>query len=152
MAAVLGLAACANDATETASDKMLPQSGAMILSVPQGAVAGCLSVEVTDELAERIETAQAATRSGGGAMTRSGVADMDLVLERIGAERFARVFPYEARFEQRHREFGLHRWYTVSPCCYSAIGPAGAGRWRASPHASQDGQPRQESSVPGVPT
>ena len=93
MAAVLGLAACANDATETASDKTHPQSGAKILSVPQGAIAGCLSVEVTDELAERIETAQAATRSGGGAMTRSGVADMDLVLERIGAERFARVFP-----------------------------------------------------------
>lgn len=113
IAAVLGLAACANDATETASDKTLPQSGTKILSVPQGAVAGCLSVEVTDELAERIETAQAATRSGGGATTRSGVADMDLVLERIGAERFARVFPYEARYEQRHREFGLHRWYTV---------------------------------------
>ncbi len=113
MAALLGLAACANDATETASDKTLPQSGAKILSVPQGAIAGCLSVKVTDELAERIETAQAATRSGGGAMTRSGVADMDLVLERIGAERFARVFPYEARYEQRHREFGLHRWYTV---------------------------------------
>ena len=65
MAAVLGLAACANDATETASDKMLPQSGAMILSVPQGAVAGCLSVEVTDELAERIETAQAPTAAAG---------------------------------------------------------------------------------------
>ena len=48
IAALLGLAACANDATETASDKMLPQSGAKILSVPQGAVAGCLSVEGTD--------------------------------------------------------------------------------------------------------
>lgn len=111
MAALLGMAACANDATETLSD-MTPQFGAAILSTPQGAIAGRLSVEVTDALAERIEAAQALTRSGG-VQTRSGVADMDMVLERIGAERFARIFPYEERFEQRHRAFGLHRWYEL---------------------------------------
>ncbi|MDE6508042.1 MAG: S8 family serine peptidase [Alistipes sp.] len=113
LAVLLGAAACAEDSTQQQPENTAPQEAAAIVSTPQGALAGRLSVKVTDELAERIEEAQQAVTRSGGVPTRSGVADMDLVLESIGTERFVRIFPYEARFEQRHREFGLHRWYTI---------------------------------------
>lgn len=114
LAALLGVAACAENPTENQPENTERQDAAVIVSTPQGAIAGRLSVEVTDELAERIEAAQQAVTRSGGVPTRSGVADMDHVLECIGAGKFARIFPYEARFEQRHRAFGLHRWYTIN--------------------------------------
>ena len=45
--------------------------------------------------------------------TRSGIDEVDLVFDKIGVERFERIFPYEERYEERHREAGLHCWYTV---------------------------------------
>jgi len=110
---LVAAAACSEDMTETAPESDGAAESAAIVSKPEGAIAGRLSIEVTEELAARIEAATAAVTRSGGAPTRSGVADMDRALERIGTERFARMFPYEARFEERHRAFGLHRWYTI---------------------------------------
>lgn len=112
-AALFGLVACAKDSAEPVSESVAPQQAAVIVSSPQGAVAGRLSIEVSDEIADRIENASGAVTRAGGVLTRSGVVDLDFVFEQIGVERFERVFPYEERFEQRHRDFGLHRWYSI---------------------------------------
>ncbi len=112
-AVLLALAACTKDPTEMSPESSAAETGSAIVGSPEGAVAGRLSLRVTEELAARIEAATAAVTRSGGVPTRSGVSAMDGVLDRLGTERFVRMFPYEARFEERHRAFGLHRWYTV---------------------------------------
>lgn len=112
-AALLVLASCTQEPAEMLSESSVAESGAAIAGSPEGALAGRLSIRVTEELAERIEAATAAATRSGGVVTRSGVSGMDRVLDRLGAEKFVRMFPYEARFEARHRAFGLHRWYTI---------------------------------------
>lgn len=102
------LAACAEDMIDR---ERVAESEATVAAPPRGAIRGRLAIRVSEELAGRIE-ASAATRSDG-APTRSGVAAVDEVFDRIGVERFERMFPYEERYEERHRAFGLHRWYTV---------------------------------------
>lgn len=78
------------------------------IAVPADALSGSLAVKVSPEAADRIEAA--ATRSG---FTRSGEASVDRLLEEIGVRSFYRVFPYDERFEERHRAAGLHLWYGV---------------------------------------
>ncbi len=109
-AAFLALTACTEDRIDREGD--VAQDFTTAAAPPRGAVAGRLAIRVSDELAGRIEAAAAATRSGDG-LTRSGVSAMDAVLCEIGAERFERIFPYEERFEERHRAFGLHLWYAI---------------------------------------
>lgn len=101
--------ACTKDADEQAV--LTPEQEIAyekIISTPDGAVAGALMVEVSPEVADRIEAG--VTRSGG---TRSGIESMDDCLERIGVERFHRIFPADPEFNDREREFGLHLWYYV---------------------------------------
>ena len=97
-------AACTKDLTETGAAPE-NQDGAIIVSTPDGAIAGRLAVRVSQEAADRIESA--VTRSGG---TRSGIDNIDAIFDQIGAESFTRIFPYEERFEARHRANGLHLW------------------------------------------
>ncbi len=101
--------ACTKDVDEQPS--LTPEQEAAyakIVATPDGAAAGVLMVEVTPEVADRIE--EGVTRSGG---TRSGIESMDECLDRIGTERFHRVFPADPEFDRREREFGLHLWYYV---------------------------------------
>ena len=111
----LALLASASCVREPADDA--PAAGgeevSNVIGVREGALAGVLSVCVSPELADRIEASAVRLTRSGEALTRSGVADMDAVLGTIGAERFERMFPYEERFEARHREAGLHLWYTI---------------------------------------
>ncbi len=86
---------------------------ATVAAPPRGAIAGRLAVFVSEELAGRIEAAAAVATRSGEVPTRSGVSAVDEVLDAVGVERFERMFPYEERFEERHRAFGLHRWYAI---------------------------------------
>lgn len=54
----------------------------------------------------------AKTRSGAAA-TRSGILSVDEVLDRLGDCEVERIFPLDARTEERTREAGLHLWYVV---------------------------------------
>lgn len=107
-AGLLLLAACAEEMIDRECGAGIE---AEVMPPPRGVIRGRLAIRVSEELAGRIE-ASAATRSGG-ALTRSGVSAVDEVFDRIGVECFERIFPYEERFEERHRAFGLHRWYAV---------------------------------------
>jgi hypothetical protein len=71
---------------------------------------GELVVKFTPEVAEMIESTEGVTRSGA---TRSGNVNVDQVLDIIGSYRLERVFPVDAKNEERTRECGLHQWYIV---------------------------------------
>lgn len=57
-------------------------------------------------------TLKVATRSGG-AMTRFGIPSTDEVLDILGTYHFERIFPVDAKNEERTRAAGLHLWYRV---------------------------------------
>lgn len=85
--------------------------GAPIIDVPEGATQGKILVKFKPEAASFLDAA--ATRSIGGALTRSGISDMDVVLQRIGASKLERIFPVDNRTEERTRKAGLNLWYVI---------------------------------------
>lgn len=80
------------------------------LSATADAVEGELLVKFAPEM-ESILDNHFATRAMA---TRSGIPSTDEVLDILGAYRIERVFPVDARTEERTREAGLHLWYKVS--------------------------------------
>ncbi|MEG1612188.1 MAG: S8 family serine peptidase [Alistipes sp.] len=105
---ILAMCSCTEDATETQNGA--DSGSSVILNNEEGAIAGVLSIRVTPEMAEQIEASTTRAASKG---TRSGVRTIDEVLSSIDATSFERVFPYDSQFEERHRAFGLHLWYTL---------------------------------------
>ncbi len=103
------LCACTNDFEETqapAAEDIYPGIE-KIVNMPEGATAGVLAVEFTNEAIPAIE--QSATRSDN---TRTGIAPVDLSLDAIGASHFMRLFT-DPPFEDRLRAAGLHKWYMI---------------------------------------
>lgn len=80
--------------------------------IPADIVDGEILVKFVPEMTNLLDKAFA-TRSAGGAATRSGIPSTDEVLEILNAYRFERVFPVDVRTEERTREAGLHLWYKV---------------------------------------
>ena len=85
--------------------------GAPIINLPEGASQGKIMVKFKPEAASFLDTA--VTRSIGGAMTRSGISDMDIILQRIGTHKLERIFPIDNRTEERTRKAGLNLWYVI---------------------------------------
>ncbi len=80
------------------------------LAIPGDATEGEIIIKFSPEMEDILEATM--TRSGGAA-TRSGIPSTDEVLDILGAYSFERVFPVDARHEERTREAGLHLWYIV---------------------------------------
>ena len=59
------------------------------------------------------ETTRTVENGGGVQATRACSSDMASALDELGVVSMERVFPVDEEFEDRHREFGLHRWYRV---------------------------------------
>lgn len=81
-------------------------------------VKGVLNVRFSEETASLIESSSElpATRS----------AELNSVLEAIGATSVTRAFPYDSEYEERQRREGLHLWYRVTfPSDYPATRAAG---------------------------
>ncbi len=104
--------ACAKDSL----DQTPSQARILGSPAPEIALQGALSVKLTPEMAQTVTAAQArlsATRAEGPA-TRSGVAEIDALLEEIGAERFQRLVDYDPEWESAYDQTGLNRWYRIS--------------------------------------
>jgi len=71
-------------------------------------IPGKVTVEFSDELIALIESENA---DEGIATKAPGLRSM---MDELGIESMERVFPYAGEFEQRTREDGLHRFYTVT--------------------------------------
>lgn len=103
-------AACTTDVAEVGAGRQEPS--AKIANTSTDAQEGVLIVKFNEEAVPMLEEHSrhaAATRS---AVTRSGIADVDCILEDLGVTSFSRVFP-EGKEEEATRAAGLHRWYIL---------------------------------------
>lgn len=100
---------CTKDLTEAASGNSGEQ-GAPVLGDPQFAAKGTLSVKLSPEAAAAVLAAQ---RAKGTLPARSGVENIDAVLEEIGAVSFERLFTYNPEWEACYEDTGINRWYVV---------------------------------------
>ena len=107
-ALVFGLAACSVEGPGVAvpEDSKTPQ-------MSEDVVSGELLVRFDARVSTILENA-GVTKSGIGApATRSGVLSVDEVLSLVDGYQIERVFPVDARTEDKAREAGLHLWYVV---------------------------------------
>ena len=77
--------------------------------VSEGIVQGELLVRFDSAVADVLEKS-GLTKS---ASDRSGVLNIDQILELVGGYQLERVFPYNSATEAKTREAGLHQWYVV---------------------------------------
>ena len=88
-------------------------AGGTEVQFPTDVTSGELLIKFDPAMTEILDQAlKVATRSGG-AMTRSGIPSTDEVLAILGAYQFERIFPVDAKNEERTRSAGLHLWYRV---------------------------------------
>jgi len=84
-----------------------------IVNTPDGAEAGEIIVKFKPELSDLLDQA-VLTRSGSdGKLARLGIETVDDLMDIIGGYELERIFPVDARTEERTRECGLHLWYIV---------------------------------------
>ena len=76
-------------------------------------IPGTVIVQLSDEMIDAVESASSPV------MTRS--AGFNSLSEMLEITSIERIFPDGGRFEARHREAGLHRWYRIS---YSGSAPS----------------------------
>ena len=110
VAAALLLGACVEDAS-TVEVPATPQK-AVVVNTPKGAVAGELLVKFRPEVTTLLDKALTRGVSVYGTMTRSGITDMDRVLDIIGSYNIERIFPQNKQ-EEKTRKSGLHLWYII---------------------------------------
>ncbi len=111
---LLAFFACSKDSLDENLSGQKNEVQAVVVNTPEGAVAGRLSVKLSEAVAEKLNEVLTVKTRAGEMATRSGISEMDVVFDQIGVEHFSRVFPYEPRFEERHRAAGLHLWYNVT--------------------------------------
>lgn len=88
-------------------------AGGTEVQFPTDVTSGELLIKFDPAMTEILDQAlKVATRSGG-VMTRSGIPSTDEVLAILGAYQFERIFPVDAKNEERTRSAGLHLWYRV---------------------------------------
>lgn len=106
----LMLAACSEQ--ELTEQPSTPIGGTEV-QIPTDVTYGELLIKFDPAMSEILDrTLKVATRSGG-AMTRSGIPSTDEVLDILGTYHFERIFPVDAKNEERTRAAGLHLWYRV---------------------------------------
>ena len=106
----LMLAACSEQ--ELTEQPSTPIGGTEV-QLPTDVTSGVLLIKFDPAMSEILDrTLKVATRSGG-AMTRSGIPSTDEVLDILGTYHFERIFPVDAKNEERTRAAGLHLWYRV---------------------------------------
>ena len=106
----LMLAACSEQ--ELTEQPSTPIGGTEV-QLPTDVTSGELLIKFDPAMSEILDrTLKVAIRSGG-AMTRSGIPSTDEVLDILGTYHFERIFPVDAKNEERTRAAGLHLWYRV---------------------------------------
>ena len=99
-------ASCVQDNIESINVEQAPTT--KILRHSDDNIGGSMIIYLDDEATTRVEAG--VTRSGS---TRSGIDQLDQVLDQVGATRIERLFLPD-KFEDKLRAEGMHRWYLVS--------------------------------------
>lgn len=76
--------------------------------IEQGSQLSCANIFVDDEMATLLEDAL----REGSIVTKSD--KVNSIFDELGVATIERLFPDTGRFEQRRREFGLHKWYRIT--------------------------------------
>ena len=110
--AALLLGACSHDGFDKA--EMMPEKQhAKIVNTSETAVNNTLVVHFNEEVIEQVEKAALEAQRTRSALTRSGLVDVDAILQQIDLVSMERVFPEAGVYEERTRRAGLHCWYTL---------------------------------------
>lgn len=109
LAALFAVSCTENDIAGVADT---PAGGTPAVEIPAEALEGELLVKFSPEMTDILDNLPA-TRAAGKLATRSGIPSTDEVLDILGAYKFERVFPVDAKTEERAREAGMHLWYHV---------------------------------------
>lgn len=72
---------------------------------------GVIRVKLQPEIAAQVGATPRMQTMGNVA---TGVSPFDAAAQKVKVASIRRVFPYSAKFEARHAEFGLDRWYEIS--------------------------------------
>lgn len=91
----------------------VPPAGDTEVQLPADVTAGELLIKFKPEMTDILDRTMTRALGSGAAMTRSGIPSTDEVLEILGGYHFERIFPVDARNEDRTRAAGLHLWYLV---------------------------------------
>ncbi|WP_421879588.1 S8 family serine peptidase [Marinoscillum sp.] len=78
----------------------------------QAILDGVLRIKVTESLSARLEAANLDDSEEGVLLT--GISSIDRVNETYNVRGLRRVFRNGGKFENKHKQYGLHRWYEVS--------------------------------------
>lgn len=106
---VAGLTSCSFEG----SDSVLADSSHKVSQMTEDALEGELLVRFDPRVSSILDKA-GLTKSGPGfPMKRSGILSVDEILDLVGGYHIERVFPVDARSEERARNEGLHLWYLV---------------------------------------
>lgn len=84
-----------------------------IVNTSANAAQGTLLVYFDDKVVDQIENSVTLAAKTRASVTRSGIDNIDVVLNELGVTSLRRVFPYNAKNEARAREAGLHKWYII---------------------------------------
>lgn len=87
--------------------------GGTEVQLPADVTSGELLIKFDPQMTDILDRTLKVTTRSGGAMTRSGIPSTDEVLDILGAYHFERIFPVDAKNEERTRAAGLHLWYRV---------------------------------------
>lgn len=102
----LFLSACAD---QEITDQNISDTPAV--EIPAEAMKGELLIKFQPEMSDILDRTQAC--AAGITSTRSGIPSIDEVLDILGAYQMERLFPVDAKTEERTRAAGMHLWYMV---------------------------------------
>lgn len=83
------------------------------MPVQEDVVKGELLVRFDARVSDVLEASGVVTKSGGNALSRSGILSVDEILDLVDGYQIERVFPVDSRSEDTVRAEGLHLWYVV---------------------------------------
>ncbi len=72
---------------------------------------GILRIKVSEEMAVQLENARV-SRSANNILV-TGIQSIDNVNQQYGVRDMKRVFRPAGKFEEKHKKYGLHRWYEI---------------------------------------
>lgn len=108
------LAGCTKSFDETGNSMDAGTAGAVstkVLNSSDEATPGSLLIRFVKSDVPQVQKAMASRASDGRPV--SGFAAMDSLFLELGVSKLERAFPYDARFEERLKSFGLDEWYVV---------------------------------------
>lgn len=108
VAAALFVAGCTADFNESVVVDDTADYSKKIINRSDSAAEGCLVVRFTEEAESRLET-----RAAIPGATRTGIADVDAILDRVNASSVEQVFIVNDMTREKVMAEGMHLWYEL---------------------------------------